>query len=55
MTGETASFTSIERFKLKAEWFRREELYNLYENNTSSENATLIGSCGLRLFSRRRS
>ena len=25
----------IERFKLKAEWFRREELYSLYDGNTS--------------------
>ena len=37
----------IERFKLKAEWFRREELYNLYENNTSVGERNLDRSCGL--------
>ena len=40
----------IERFKLKAEWFRREELYNLYENNTSVGERTLDRELRAGLF-----
>ena len=31
----------IERFKLKAEWFRREELYRLYQGNASVGESSL--------------
>ena len=40
----------IERFKLKAEWFRREELYNLYENNTSVGERNLDRELRASLF-----
>ena len=40
----------IERFKLKAEWFRRRELYHLYTENTSAGEANLDGELRASLF-----
>ena len=40
----------IERFKLKAEWFRREELYLLYEKDTSVGEASLDQELRASLF-----
>lgn len=40
----------IERFKLKAEWFRRKELYSLYQNDTSVGEASLDQELRASLF-----
>ena len=40
----------IERFKLKAEWFRRKELYALYEGDTSAGEASLDRELRANLF-----
>lgn len=40
----------IERFKLMAEWFRRKELYNLYERETSVGEASLDFELRASLF-----
>ena len=40
----------IERFKLKAEWFRREHLYNLYQENTSVGERNLEQELRFSLF-----
>ena len=40
----------IERFKMKVEWFRREELYSLYSGNTSVGEASLDAELRAGLF-----
>ena len=40
----------IERFKLKAEWFRRKELYRLYQGDTSVGEASLDQELRASLF-----
>ena len=40
----------LERFKLKVEWFRQEELYNLYKENTSVGEASLDRELRSNLF-----
>ena len=40
----------IERFKLKSEWFRRKELYNLYQRDTSVGEASLDQELRASLF-----
>ena len=40
----------IERFKLKAEWFRRKDLYALYKGDTSSGEASLDQELRANLF-----
>lgn len=40
----------IERFKLKAEWFRRRKLYSLYQNDTSVGEASLDQELRASLF-----
>ena len=40
----------IERFKLKTEWFRREEMYGLYSKNTQIGEAQLDRELRLSLF-----
>ena len=40
----------IERYKLQVEWFKREELYNLYKSNTSTGEASLDRQLRAALF-----
>ena len=40
----------LERFKLKAEWFRREELYGLYQGDTSVGESSLDQELRASLF-----